>query len=65
MFVLLHFIKLKSLTTLGVEGYAVLLTSDCRVLCGSEISQQFTSAEEEKGNALDDMCDVRVRLAMD
>lgn len=55
---MLHFIQLKSLSILGVEGYAVLLnvpTSDCRVLCGSEISQQFTAAEEEKGHALDDM----------
>ena len=32
------FMQLKSLATLGVEGYAVLLNvsnSDCRVLCGS------------------------------
>ena len=54
----LCFIQLKSLAVLGVEGYAVLLnvsTSDCRILCGSDISQQYTATEEEKRHALDDM----------
>ena len=50
--------QLKSLALLGVEGYAVLLNvsnSDCRVLCGSDIAQEYIEAEEEKGHAVDDM----------
>ena len=50
--------QLKSLTLVGVEGYEVLLEvsiSDCRVLCGSDIGQEYIEAEKEKGHAVDDM----------
>ena len=50
--------QLKSLATLGVEGYAVLLNVDnshCRLLYGSDVAQDYVDTVEEKGQALDDM----------
>ena len=49
-------LQFKSLATLGVEGYGVLLnvsTSDCHVMCGSDTAQGFIDAEEANGHDVD------------
>ena len=48
--------QLKVLSSLGVEGYSVFLnsaTSDCQVLCSSEVIEGFVELEEKRGVSVD------------
>ena len=51
---ILSFSQLKTISKLGFEGYTLILnkaTSENKVMCSSDIVQEFVSCEEQRGQA--------------